>query len=521
MGSSVAPIEVGSLTSVSPNESQFIGSSSGIFFVNTVRRAFASSKIRTPRDEPPLGEDTAAETYIGGVEIDDDPQNETSFSQSQYGPTVAAQNGLCGFDACGIGQHPDQEHASKLIQVYFRVWHPLFPFLHGPTFAKEVEAYYTESPNVRPANNEKEYRYRQSRHIMFQCIFNIAALDRPDLRMRSECSITSVNALTTRLCSLATRHDIPVLQTLLAGQIYLIAIMSLHSASMVGGVLLRLIFHGGLHRCPCRYSQISPQDANIRKRIFWSAYAADRHLSQALGIPLGIQDSDIDVCIPGLAELHRPVQSQATAQEHLPGGHPAAKHVHSERSVTPSERSIHSSTYTLDTPPEGTSNREKRPGEDALCHYIEYGRLTGRALEMLHKSLNFRAAQYSSVLELTTDVHSFWNSLPQHLQDIPSSNSRGDADQSLLGVFFTTIYQQLILLVNRPFLSLEPSSIEFRLSLQTCIASSKTVISTLMNQVSSSHLVSWPGTLSVAWMSGLILAFACALDMYPIEKGFP
>lgn len=30
-------------------------------------------------------------------------------------------------------------------------------------------------------------------------------------------------------------------------------------------------------------------------------------MSQALGLPLGIQDSDIDVCVPGTEELHRPV----------------------------------------------------------------------------------------------------------------------------------------------------------------------------------------------------------------------
>lgn len=514
MGSSVPPIEVGSLTTVSPNESQFIGSSSGIFFVNTVRRAFATSKVRTPGTETQPDDNTAAETYIGGVEADDDPQSEASCSLSQNNLMGPHQGKYCGINHLS-GRLPTQEHASKLIQVYFHVWHPLFPFLHGPTFVKEIEDYYTESQSIRPVKDGRQHRDRQCRTITFQCIFNIAALDRSDLRLSPECSIKSVNALTTELCSLAIRHDIPVLQALLAGQIYLIATMSLSAASMVGGVLLRLIFHGGLHRCPCRFSQISFQDAEIRKRIFWSAYVADRHLSQALGIPLGIQDSDIDVCIPGSAELHRPVESLQAIEEHLPEGHPALTKAHSEKSPHLS------STPAFTKPYEAIPLRDKRHGEDALAHYVAYGRLTGRALEMLHKSLNVRAFQYSSVLELTSDIHSFWNSLPRHLQDLPGSNRDGSTNESLLGVFFTLIYQQLILLVNRPFLSLKPSSLEFRLSLQTCITSSRTVISTLKDLAPGYQCVSWPGTLSVTWMSGLILAFACALDMYPVEKGFP
>lgn len=527
MGSSVPPIEIGSLTAVSPNESQFIGSSSGIFFVNTVRRAFATSKVRTPGGASHADDELDAETFIGGVDVDDNPQgNEHSGLQVPNNPTALPPNGTSGVYTGLLGESPSREHAGKLIQVYFRVWHPLFPFLHGPTFAKEVEMYYAEAENADVVQDKAELRRRHCRAITFQCIFHLAALNRHDLRLRTRSTIKSVAALTTELCSLATRNDIPVLQALMAGQIYLIATMSLHAASTIGGVLLRLILHGGLHRCPYRYAQISSHDANIRKRIFWSAYAADRHLSQALGLPLGIQDSDIDVCIPGLAELHRPVQSQPSTKEsatmevslHMPDASISSK---SDQFITPNARSPHlRSPSILSQPPEGSVFLGKRPGEDVLAHYVSYGRLTGRALEMLHKSLNVRAVQYSSVLELTSDIHSFWNSLPQYLQDIPKPIGNGDANQSLLGLFFTIIYQQLILLVNRPFLSLKPSTLEFRLSLQTCITASRTVISTLSGQGSGLQIISWPGTLSVTWMSGLILAFACALELYPVEKGF-
>lgn len=528
---SVPPIEIGSLTALSPNESKFIGSSSGIFFVNTVRRAFAIRNVQSPGEEIPPEDGASAETYIGGIDAD---ENENSGFQTPIIQADSLQSRLYGIDTRSIGQPPRREDASKLIQVYFRVWHPLFPFLHGPTFLKDIEVYYTEQQGVNSALTEVEIRHRQYRAITSQCIFNIAALDRPDLRLPPNCAIKAAG-LTAQLCSLAIRHDIPVLQALLAGQIYLIATMSLHAASTLSGVLLKLMLHGGLHRCPCRYSQLSSHDADIRKRIFWSAYAVDRYLSQALGLPLGIQDSDIDVCIPGSVELHRPVQNQTSMAEymrsevslHLPDGHPSLNQTHPAASVASNERYPRpGSASDISQSIEGgtvSTLRDKRPGEHALANYVAYGRLTGRALELLHKSLNVRTVQYSNVLELTSDIHSFWNALPQQLQDLPEPNkvANGDTNQNLLGIFFTIIYQQLILLVNRPFLSLNPSSLEFRLSLQACISASRVVISTLKNQASGQPCISWPGTLSVTWMSGLVMAFSCTLGLYPVEKGFP
>ncbi|KAG4434752.1 hypothetical protein IFR05_009778 [Cadophora sp. M221] len=531
MGSSIPPIEIGSLTALSPNESQFIGSSSGIFFVNTVRRAFAASKAGLPHEDPnSAAAGASTETYIGGVDSDDNQlENEDPSVNNQPIPSHFENDSS---DEASLGRPPSREHASKLIQAYFRAWHPIFPFIHGPSFLREAEDYYSDT---RPAQDRAERRRRHCRAITLQCIFNVAALDRPDLRLPPECTIKSSTVLRTQLFSLASRHNIPVLQALLAGQLYLIATMSLHTASTVGGILMRLIFHGGFHRCPCRYSQLSAHDSDMRKRIFWSTYAIDRYLSQALGLPLGIQDSDIDVCIPGADELHRPVlQNQGSITKpattdvslHLPEGHQNLTQDPSAASLVSSE--ISPRPATASDPPHhkgrGSFN-DKRPGEEALAQYVSYGRLTGRALEMLHKSINVRTVQYTSVLELTSDIHSFWNSLPQQLQDLPTPKDNNGDDNTigrhLLGLFFTIIYHQSILLVNRPFLSLETSSLEFRLSLQTCIGSSRTVISTLKGHAPGGRCISWPGTLSVTWMSGLIVAFACTLDLYPVKKGFP
>ena len=86
------------------------------------------------------------------------------------------------------------------------------------------------------------------------------------------------------------------------------------------------------------------------------------------------------------------------------------------------------------------------------------------------------------------------------------------------GTFLTVIYQQLILIVNRPFLSLKPTTPEFQSGLQTCIGAGRSIISTLREQSSRRQCLAAPGMLSSIWMSGLVISFACELNIYPLTK---
>lgn len=502
----VPPIEVGSLTASSPEESQFIGSSSGVFFVNTVHRAFAKSKEGKVPDRDIEGASSArdaasVENFLVGNES---PRRSQSIDETGRPMNQTNQ----GFQAFGIYSHvlgvpPSQESATGLIMVYFQTWHPLFPFLHGPTFLRDVEAFYSGAPNLQ----NQIYRQNICRAIVFQCVFNIAALDRPDLGLPDASQIESSSSLLSLLGIVAAKHDIIGLQALLAMQLYLISTMSLRAASTVGGVLVKLLFHGGFHRCPFRYIQISRHDCEIRKRLFWSSYAIDRYLSQALGHPLGMQDSDIDVCIPGTEELHQPVPQSSSsigdgredARAHLPHGHP-------DSVQTPSDSGEQ----------EGPTSRSARlkqsqSGEDVLANYVSYCRITGRALELFHKSLHTRSVDHRHITLLTSEVHSWWNNLPRHLQERTSNGGT-----TSFSAFFNIIYQSLIILINRPFLSLSPSTPEFRLSLQTCAGASRKTIMILRDHATA---FSWPGILSGTWMAGLVLAFGCELDLYPFAKG--
>jgi hypothetical protein len=272
------------------------------------------------------------------------------------------------------------------------------------------------------------------------------------------------------------------------------------------------MLHAGLHRCPFRYKQLSTHDRQLRKRIFWCGYAIDRYLSQALGLPLGIQDSDIDVCLPAAREMHSPgVQANQVSSGKMLGstsagnGHPGGdKH-----------RASHSQF----------GNREEDHGKEAiLASYVEAGTLTGRALELFHKSILVRSVRRTSVLFLVTDVHKWWNGLPLDLQRKPSTSGQttgsGMVDSPFdFSPFFTVLYQHLILIIHRPSLSLDPSTAEFSSGLQTCIGAARSILSALRLQVHSRQALFWPGFLSAAWMSGLVLALACQLKQYVLAKG--
>ncbi|OGE51878.1 hypothetical protein PENARI_c012G06175 [Penicillium arizonense] len=502
--------EIGSLTAHSNEDSQFVGSSSGVYFIKTVKRAFNdlderdSSETNFPTAEDTLvgPEDSPREKRQRTASVRDTSTTEVeSPTEWTYDPSLTE----------ALGKLPPPDMAKSLMMMYFKIWHPLFPFLHGPTFLQAMEKIY--STNQSPPSQPSCIDHRSTCWTtIFQCVFNLGSLLAPDLNLPSESKIQSPGSINSLLGTLSSRHDIASLQALLAIQVYLVATMSLRQASTVGSCVLRSMLHAGLHRCPFRYKQLSTHDRQLRKRIFWCGYAIDRYLSQALGLPLGIQDSDIDVCLPAAREMHSPgVQANQVSCGKTLGstsggnGHPGGD----------KRRASHSQF----------GNREDDHGKEAiLASYVESGTLTGRALELFHKSILVRSVRRTSVLFLVTDVHKWWNGLPLDLQRNQSTSDQtagsGMVDSPFdFSPFFTVLYQHLILIIHRPSLSLDPSTAEFCSGLQTCIGAARSILSALRLQVHSRQALFWPGFLSAAWMSGLVLALACQLKQYVLAKG--
>ncbi|KAK8213834.1 fungal-specific transcription factor domain-containing protein [Phyllosticta capitalensis] len=525
MGEPMPIVEIGSLRTLSSDESSFIGSSTGICFVNTVRNAFKASKdqpasFQDLHDAPldPVHDKTSPlEEFLLGDGANSTPPSPArpTPAASQVAPSIPRGPSYVAAPP-GIGRPPDAATSKQLLVLYFKLWHPLFPFIHGPTFLQEIEVLYDPTKPLPFPEEDEPDRHRCCRAIIAQCVFNIAQAGTSKEILPRYARIESANSLIFSLSSLSTKQDLHSLQALFAAQLYFITKGSFRSASAIGGLLVKSIFHSGLHRCPNRYTQLTDRDRDLRKRLFWSAYVVDRYVSQGLGIPLGFQDSDIDVCFPG-QEHHRLARQNTADSTPQSGSAPLA--------TSAIQYNMDQRPMCDQTSMENMARSYQEEHRDVvLAGLVGYSRLTGRAVELFHKSIHVRSVDHSKILYITADIHAWWNSLPPKLVStdyvrIPNGEPSAEIPPSFVPLF-TVLYQQLLFLVNRPCLSLPSTCPEFAASLQICITASRTVVKALEMQLALRQPFFLPELLSAAWMAGLILVFACQLKFYPDEKGF-
>lgn len=347
--------ETGSLTQPTPHESRFIGSSSGVYFVNTVKQAFAVSGYH----HLPAAEDT-----VGGDDDFAPSQRNSPESSHEYVLNVGHQKEVDVQSTFGLGSFPSFEVAQALAVEYFQQWHPIMPFLSGPDFLHDLETLYQDPSTFGSSLRLHTDRKRVCQLVILQCVLNMGAScsesEGPHLRPLSKSSLLSLVA------SLACRNDILAIQTALAAELYCVSTMALRTASTIGGILAKLLYHAGLHRCPYRYPQLSNEDRELRKRIFWSAYALDRYLSQSLGIPVSLPDPEIDVCVSGRQEIHEPAQRDM---------HGMPKPGAPELVATPgSEAQVHIDNHLTPVSHNATPNApDSSSREIILANFVEHG----------------------------------------------------------------------------------------------------------------------------------------------------
>lgn len=487
--------ETGSLTQPSPHESRFIGSSSGVFFINTVKKAFEVSQQEEPSHLP------AAEETVGG-EDDFAPSARNSPERGQgFELNINSQRAIEINSSAQLGSLPPYETAQQAIVEYFKTWHPILPFLSGPAFLASMDALYQDPRTAKGSGRISADRERLCNLIIFQCILAIGTFSLP-VALPGQSSLPSKSNLLSLVASLASRHDILTIQTLLAAQVYCVSTLSLRTASTIGGILSKLLFHAGMHRCPYRYPQLSNEDRDLRKRILWSAYSIDRYLCQALGIPVSLSDSEIDVCVSGRREAHGTTPTDLNGVPlPTPSSEPNASDSHNEHADAAG-------------PHAGMTDDANMKLEVILANFVEYGRLVGNLMELFHVSLHARKNDPRKILFLRSDVDKWFNSMPS--EPTPSYANTG-ADEQIIRFlpFLHVLYEQLKISIHRPSLSLPRSTPEFHHSLQVTIRAAKRTILAMERQTN----LFWPGYVASVWMSGLIISFACQIGMYNTSQG--
>lgn len=291
----------------SPGLPRFVGSGSGIYFVRTVYDILARSTGQPSRGQFQLvpGEDD---------QLDDARDFVPGLANS---PGTSARAPFWRDDE--ITPTHDNVAFEALIawtRSYFSIWHPAFPFLHGPEVLEIFE---------RVAKDGIDSLSGPDAAIV-KAMVSISLADARQLHSDAPSPVPSDlvflsldHVASSVLFVLGTPASLKNIQAALCVELFLVSMLKFNMASRLGGLVVRMAYHLGLHRCPRRYPNFSFHDVSMRKRIWWSFYCLERLVCQALGLPLDVQDDDVDVCFP-TSELHKsPAEKSASNQDDTEG----------------------------------------------------------------------------------------------------------------------------------------------------------------------------------------------------------
>ncbi|KFY29697.1 hypothetical protein V494_08538 [Pseudogymnoascus sp. VKM F-4513 (FW-928)] len=474
-----SPGEFGSMRpGAAKGSSSFVGSGSGIYFVRAVQSAFARNYNQ--------GSHAIDDNLVPGE--DDHLQNQNPSGSLWNSEEVYFISAIQPIVSVSF------DDLVRWSQSFFNNWHPLFPFLHAPSILglfERIATHGAQSLSIVEA-------------ITVRSVLSISVADRRQMPGDDATLVPSnlvfstideaISSLTPVIMQPSTLSG---LQALVAIQVFLISMLRLNAASRIGGLIVRITFHLGLHRCPSRFKQFTLADADMRRRLFWSIYSLERYLSQSLGLPLDLKDDDVDVCYPD-NELHDiKVNEMADGQQ------------------------LHDPRLLL------------------LPSFLaRHGKIKGLILELRHKCANSRTTSPEEVSYVDAMISKWWNEAqdllePDYINDAAGEEPAGRQAPCLLKethkLLIVVQKHESTILLNRPLITSGYDSSLFEAAMQKCIGASKQIVSQVylhlhagMDQVGSRdgkipNPLFWPGFTWCIWMSGLILVYAASEGYYSIE----
>ncbi|CAG8960435.1 hypothetical protein HYFRA_00008154 [Hymenoscyphus fraxineus] len=457
--------------------SSFVGSGSGIYFVRAVQSAFS-------RNHRPTSETVAGELVPGEDDQLQVRALEVGFLWHPEEVTPATTQAL--------SSQVTFDNLVHWSQPFFTNWHPPFPFLHGPTVLGILER--ISLSGIQELTDAEA--------MIARSVLSISVADRRQMPVNDQIPLPSslvfntideaISCLTSILLQPSTLVG---LQSAVAIQVFLISMLRLNAASRIGGLITRMVFHLGLHRCPSKYKQFTTQDSDMRRRVFWTIYTLSRTLSQSLGLPLDLKDDDIDVCYPD--------------KEH---------HVQNPESANGNQQ-------TQTTP---------RSLMLPMC-LSRHSYIKGLILELRHKTLKHRQTDPLDVAYVDSEISKWWNEAQDLLE--PYYETEGDTGKPNVSplqeshkIWLIVQHHESVILLNRPVITSAEDSSLYAAAMQKCIGASKQIVSVVYQHLytntddirgSEGRMKSplcWPGLAWCIWMSGLILLYAASAGHYPIRN---
>jgi hypothetical protein len=462
---------------------RFVGSGSGIHFIRNVYMRLASKSsvgqaVSEPGNDLVPGED---DQLCAGTTARGDGE-QSLWKPHEISPVQTSQV-----------DKPTFEQLVVWTKSYFEHWHVAFPYLHAPDALDLLEEVSMSGIETLGQNSQ----------VIVKSIMSISLADRRQCR-----STTTVDILPSNLV-FDTIHDamnsvqfilgqpasLQNTQAALSIQLFLVSMLRLNSASRLGGLVVRMAFQLGLHRCPVRFPIFSSPEAQLRRRVFWCIYITERFLSQSLGLPLDIRDDDIDVCYPG-EERHEVVNSSDDSY---------------------------------------SANSARETGRLQLLKYIaKHARIRGLILELRNKAIVSR----QDTVETAEVVHAELAKWANEIHDAAEFDDDGDNDDDdeLDRATYTDTSQgilapghKLLLLLlkyeatislNRPMMASADTGSFYAAALQNCIFAARSVFKTTRKYqnrfkyeegIDDTGLIMpmvWPSFTWTIWISAFVLVYA-------------
>lgn len=272
-------------------------------------------------------------------------------------------------------------------------------------------------------------------------------------------------------------------QAALSIQLFLISMLCLNAASRLGGLIVRMAFHLGLHRCPTRFPFFTAEEAAKRRRVFWCLYCSERLLCQSLGLPLDIRDDDVDVCFPG-------------EEEH------------------------------------GTAADQDQRLQ-LLTLTAKHARIRGLILELRNKAIVSRQDTADRAIYVQSELAK-WSNEIQDLVEGDCDDASMDGSQPRVSsthcLMLLLLKYESTISLNRPMMASDPSTPSYSAALQACISAAKSICIAMKVHIAEHKIpgdatgqtlsapMLWPSFTWSIWISAFVLAYAAFEGQLRLES---
>ncbi|KAL4867180.1 hypothetical protein BDV12DRAFT_124088 [Aspergillus spectabilis] len=191
----------------------------------------------------------------------------------------------------GKAAPPDDTVGTQLLNAYFSSTHMRLPFVSRAEILQLHLRRY-DAPGTG----------QQEQHGMFK-LFMVYAIGASMLQLTERYESTPPSAY----FGTAIQYDSALRESLSITGVearMLMVVYELRSCASLSssvwytiGLAMRICIDLGMHREP-HYRTMKPLEAQLRRRLFWSVYVIERHVSWSFGRPFSIEEDEIDAQIP-------------------------------------------------------------------------------------------------------------------------------------------------------------------------------------------------------------------------------